>query len=156
MKTILIILVAGVLGWAAWSWYQRANDHSPSAVVGRIADRARDSAAEAKAAVVDNAEDWKLTPSAIQEELAKTGQVVRANAYVLGEHIDDARITAVIKGRFIVEKSLSAFAISVDCRDGNVQLTGSVTSEDAIARAVALALQTSGVRNVVSRLAVKN
>ena len=114
-----------------------------------MADKARE-------AVADKAEDWKLTPENIKEELLRTGRVVRNKAKAVGERLDDARIIAVIKGKYVVEKDLSTFAINVDCSDGAVKLTGSVASFELIGRAVTLALQTGGVHRVDSQLVVKN
>jgi len=97
----------------------------------------------------------KLTPENIKDELAKTGQVVRSRAVEVGERMDDARIIAVIRGKYVVEKNLSSFDISVECHEGAVKLTGSVNSPGQIGQAVALALQTNGVHHVVSDLSVK-
>jgi osmotically-inducible protein OsmY len=156
MKTILVLLLLGfVIGTACWVVYKQDERPAPVKLAGKIAGDARAAVTEVKAAVEDRAEDWKLTPASIRAELAKTGRIVRTNAKALGEHIDDARIITVLKGKFVVEKNLSTFAISVSCTGGDVVLTGSVASEEYIARAVQLALQTAGVHQVVSRLEVK-
>ena len=156
MKTALIFLLIGaVLGAVGWQYYQRSQHPTAGQRIEKIADKSRDTAKDTKDTVVEKAEDWKLTPENIKEELAKTGRVVRAKARSVSESIDDARIIAVIKGKYVVEKDLSSLAIKVECRNGDVQLSGSVTAEEHIARAVTLALQTNGVHNVNSQLVVK-
>ena len=67
----------------------------------------------------------------------------------------DARITATIKARLLKEPQLSAWDISVSTTDGRVTLAGSVSSHDLIGRAILLAYETDGVREVVSTLQTK-
>ena len=157
MKTAFIFFVLGVFaGIAGWRYYERTENPTLAQRADDLVDKARDAAADGKAAVASKTEDWKLSSDNIKDELAKTGQVVRSKARTAGDFIDDARIVAVIKGKYVIEKDLSAFAITVDCKDGQVRLTGSVNSPDNIGRAVKIALETSGVHDVFSRLVVKN
>jgi osmotically-inducible protein OsmY len=156
MKTAFFCLLLGaLLGAIGWRYYERTQNPTLGQRVEDVADKARAAAGETQAAVADKAEDWKLTPENIKEELRKTGRVVRSKAKAVGERLDDARIIAVIKGKYVIEKDLSTFAITVDCRDGAVRLTGSVTAFEHIARAVTLALQTGGVHSVDSQLVVR-
>lgn len=155
-RGILLLFFVALIGVIAWHYYQPLEKPTLEQRADAMADQARDAAAGAKGAVTGKAEDWKLTSENIKEELERTGRVVRSKARIVGEHIDDARIIAVIKGKYVMDKNLSALAISVACRDGHVTLTGSATSEELIGRAVDLALQTSGVQNVESQLVVKN
>jgi osmotically-inducible protein OsmY len=140
-RGVLLLFFVALIGVIVWRYYQPVGDSSS----GQRVD-----------ATVAKTEEGKLTPENIKEELKKTGRVVRSKARVVGEHIDDARIIAVIKGKYVMDKNLSVLAISVACRDGQVTLTGSATSAELIGRAVDLALQTSGVQNVESLLVVKN
>ncbi len=156
MKTVFILLIGAVLGIVGWRYYQRTENPTMGQRMEHLADKTREAAGDTKDAIAGKAEDWNLTPESIRDELAKTGRVMRSKARDVGDRLDDARIVAVIKGKYIVEKELSAFAINVDCRDGAVSLTGSVTSVEHIVRAVTLALQTGGVHDVVSQLVVKN
>ena len=157
MKKGLFILVLGaVLGVIGWRYYERAVNPTPGQRLDRAVDQTRDAAAEAKRAVAGEAEGGKITSGKIKEELAATGQKVRSEARTVGDRANDARIIAVIKGKYMVDSNISVLAISVDCRDGEVKLTGSVTSDEHIGRAVNLAEQTRGVRNVISLLVVKN
>ena len=157
MKTALFFLLIGaILGAVGWRYYQRTQNPTIGQRVEHLADKTRQAASDTKEAVAGKAEDWKLAPDNIKDELARTGRVVRSKARVVGDRIDDARIIAVIKGKYVVESNLSALAITVECRDGAVKLTGSATSPENIGRAISLALETSGVHNVVSQLVVKN
>jgi len=157
MKSALFFLLIGaVLGVVGWRYYQRTQNPSLGQRVENLAEHARDAARDTKDAVAGKAEDWKLTPEDIQGELAKTGRVVRSKARSMGDSIDDARIITLIKGKYVMDDKLSALAITVDCRDGAVSLTGSATSAENIGRAVTLALETSGVHTVASQLVVKN
>ena len=131
-KGIILLLFGAVVGLMAWHYRERLVNPVSMAVEG------------------------KLTPDKMNEKLARTGRVVSSEARTVGERIDDARIVAVIKGKYIVDSDLSVFAISVDCRDGDVKLTGSVAAAEHISRAVTLARQAHGVRGVESLLMVKN
>jgi len=156
MKTVFFLLVLGVIATAfGWHYYQHNQKPTLSERAAVLAERTRVAAEEAKGVVSAKAREWNLTPDHIREELKKTGQVVRSRAIVAGEKMDDARIIAVIKGKYVVEEKLSSFDISVDCDDGTVKLSGWVNSPGQIGRAVELALQTNGVHHVVSELSLK-
>jgi len=98
---------------------------------------------------------WHLSSDDIKADLAKTGQVVRENTKVVGDHLNDARIVTLIKAKYVLDKDLSALDIHVESQDGLVTLTGTVTSAAAIGKAVVLALDTSGVHNVTAKLDTK-
>jgi len=98
---------------------------------------------------------WHLSSDDIKADLAKTGQVVRENTKVVGDHLNDARIVTLIKAKYVLDKDLSALDIHVESQDGLVTLTGTVTSAAAIGKAVVLALDTSGVHNVTAKLETK-
>lgn len=100
-------------------------------------------------------EEWHLTPDDIRADLARTGEVVRQNTRVAGQAIGDAAIVGEIKAKYLMDKDLSARDIHVFCDNGNVTLTGTVPSPDLIAKAVGLALDTGGVRNVTARLGTR-
>jgi len=95
----------------------------------------------------------------IKDELAHTGKVIREKAGQTGEALADAtanaRSTATIKANLLNESSLASLAIHVDTTDGVVTLSGTVPSHEAIAKAIELALETDGVKKVVSTLEVK-
>jgi osmotically-inducible protein OsmY len=100
-----------------------------------------------------------VRPEDIKEELARTGQVVRRTATEAGHAIADAaadaRITGAIKAKLVASRDLSALNISVNTTDGVVTLSGSVSSSEDIGKAIVLAMQTDGVREVVSTLQVR-
>ena len=67
----------------------------------------------------------------------------------------DARIVAAIKAKYAADSDLSVWRISVSSDQGHVTLSGTVSAEENIGKAVALALEADGVRDVTSTLAVK-
>jgi osmotically-inducible protein OsmY len=153
---VFFLLIGAILGAIGWRYYQRAQHPTLTQQAENLAGQARVAAGDTKQAVVAKAEDWKLTPDNIRGELAQSGRVVRSKARDMGDSIADARIVAVIKGKFVVDNNLSVLAISVACTDGSVTLTGSATSPENIGRAVTLALETHGVHHVVSQLVVRS
>ena len=66
----------------------------------------------------------------------------------------DPGITTSVKSSFAADDTVKAYQIDVDTREGVVTLSGNVPSEAARQRAVALARETDGVRNVVDNLTV--
>ena len=156
MKTLFILLLIGAIAGAmGWQYYERKQHPTLGQRAADLTERSRQAAIDAKDVVAAKVKEWNLTPENIGEELAKTGSVIRSRAMAVGERMDDVRIVTVIKGKYVMEKNLSSFTISVESQDGEVKLTGSVSSADQIGQAVGLALQTSGVHRVVSQLAVK-
>lgn len=131
MKTFLILLVGVILGVAGYQYYQRTQHPTLSQRTGDAVDTTKEKAGEIKETVVEKSRE-------------------------VGERVDDARIIAAIKGKYVIEKDLSALAISVSCTDGRVVLTGTVESEALIAKATQLARETSGVVSVSARLTVRN
>ena len=158
MKNALIFFLMGAIaGGIAYHLYQRSETRgleSPAAGPASTARRAQSAAAEAQDSLTQKLQEWKLTPDDIKQDLAKTGQVVRAKTAEVGDRLDDTRVVAVVKAKYVLDSKLSALSITVDCYDGEVTLTGTVKSPELIGRAVGLALDTHGVHNVVSRLTV--
>lgn len=122
------------------------------------AAKTKEAAIEAKDAVADKLVEWKLTPSDIKDDLAKTGRVVRDKTLAAGEKVggalDNARLVTVINGKYVSDSDLSALKINVDATDGVVTLKGTVASAELIGRAIALALHTEGVTQVISLLTI--
>jgi osmotically-inducible protein OsmY len=102
---------------------------------------------------------WHLTGDDIQQELADTGKVVRRQMSDFGAAVadaaSDAKITGKIKAKLALDKELSALGISVNTTDGRVTVSGNVTNSKQIGRAMMLALETDGVREVSSTLRVR-
>jgi len=131
MKFLLILIVGIVLGVLGWRYYERTQHPTVAEKNSDLAARTKETAVEAR-------------------DLAAT------KAREAGAEASDVRIIAVIKGKYLIDKELSVFAISVDCTDGKVVLSGTAASPELINRAVKLAQETGGVRIVSSRLTVKN
>lgn len=72
-----------------------------------------------------------------------------------GIAIDDSVITTKIKSSILSDSSIKGSDISVDTRNGEVTLTGSVKNQTQMERAQKLAQNTDGVKNVSNKLAVK-
>jgi osmotically-inducible protein OsmY len=100
-----------------------------------------------------------LRPEDIKDELARTGRVVRRAAsnagHAIADATADARITAAIKAKLVGSRDLSALNISVNTTAGVVTLSGAVSSSEHVSKAILLAMQTEGVREVVSTLQVQ-
>jgi len=120
-----------------------------------VTAQTRDAAKRVKDTVSEKLEDWHLTPDEIKADLAKTGEVVRTKAHAAGETIADARIVAVVKAKYVLDRDLSALDIAVSSNSGEITLTGGVASPELIGRAIQLALDTDGVHRVTAKLAVQ-
>ena len=73
-----------------------------------------------------------------------------------GEYIDDATITTKVKTKLLADPMVSGFAISVETFRGRVILSGFVNSQGQVDRAIALAREVGGVREVQSALVIKS
>lgn len=73
----------------------------------------------------------------------------------LGEHIDDATITAAVKTRLLDDPQVKGLKIDVDTREGVVFLTGNVPSQKERDRAVEVARGTENVKDVKPNLVVE-
>jgi hypothetical protein len=105
-----------------------------------------------RAAIDSKLLQWHLSGDEVRADLARTGEVVRERARVAGDRINDARIVAVIKAKFLLDRDLSAVDIHVESRDGEVTLTGIVAAPELAGKATALALDTEGVHHVTAKL----
>lgn len=122
-------------------------------------DNTKAVASDVKNSISNKLVEWKLTPTDIKADLQKGGRIVRSRTAVagekLGESMDNARIVTVINAKLVGDSDLSALKINVDADSGVVTLKGTVSSPDLIGKAMALALDTDGVREVVSLLTVE-
>ncbi|MGE3177124.1 MAG: BON domain-containing protein [Vicinamibacterales bacterium] len=71
-----------------------------------------------------------------------------------GHAIDDAATTARVKTALLGDENVGGLQIDVDTFQGVVTLSGAVSSEAEVTRAVALAKGTPGVKDVRSTLEV--
>ena len=169
MKNFGIALLLGIIVGAVGFWYFGQERESAGAIR-QAEQRADEAAAQAKQALGEAASGVKIALAAklealqlraqdVKEDLARSGRLVRRKAREVGEVVTDAgrdaAITAEIKGKLAADPTLSALAIDVDSSGGRVTLSGTAPSHEAIGRATLLALETDGVREVVSTLQVK-
>jgi osmotically-inducible protein OsmY len=131
MKFLFILAVGIAIGVFGWRSYERTQHPTMVQRSSDLAARTKETAIEARDVATEKAKE-------------------------AGAEASDVRIIAVIKGKFLVDKDLSVFAIAVDCKDGKVMLSGSAASPELINHAIKLAQETSGVRIVNSTLTVKN
>jgi len=155
---VLFALIVGLALGAAVVWYysseqSKSQMHSAANQVAGAAKSAGDAIQE-KLKVLD------LRPQDVKDELARTGQVVRRKAREAGQAISDAtadaRTTAAIKGKLLANGDLSSLSISVNTTAGVVTLSGTVPSMEAVSKVMLLAIETEGVREVISTLQVKS
>jgi hyperosmotically inducible periplasmic protein len=71
-----------------------------------------------------------------------------------GAVMSDAALTAAVKTRFLADPDISGLKIDVDTTDGVVTLRGGLKSNAERQRALSVARETKGVREVVDRLRV--
>ena len=156
MRTFLALVLGMAVGGAAvWLYCTYRDDPRV-----RSAEQKLETAARSARDVAHNElRVLRLRPEDIRDELARTGQVVRRAAVGAGHAIADAtadaRVTAAIKAKLIASRELSALNISVNTTDGVVTLSGAVSSSEHISKAILLAMETDGVREVVSTLQVR-
>ncbi len=72
-----------------------------------------------------------------------------------GENLDDTVITASVKTKLVADKVANLTRVDVDTHRGTVYLNGVVESTDQKAPAEQLAMQVSGVNNVVNNLQIQ-
>ena len=154
MKTLLVLLLGVAIGIGVVLYLKQPESKQTLENAG---DKISSGANQLKEKIQDKV--GEIRTEDIKEELARTGKVVRKKARELGtavaEGTADARITAAIKAKYAVESELSAWSISVNTTDGKVTLSGTVSSLENITKAMNLALDIDGVREVVSTLQVK-
>ena len=83
------------------------------------------------------------------------GDTMERKADQAGQAIDDASITATIKGKYLVDDTLKGLDISVDTEQGVVMLTGPVQSDTARELATQIAQGVEGVVRVDNQLTVQ-
>lgn len=107
-----------------------------------------------------DSEDEKAAASRVAHSIDGV-QNVRNNLTVghteraAGEVVDDGVITAKVKAALISEPATKARDITVITRDGIVQLSGFVDSNDEKSTAAAVAHGVEGVRDVLNNLEIK-
>jgi hypothetical protein len=154
---IILALIVGLALGAAIVWYVNTGRNNPQ--VQSATDQVGNAVRSAGGAIEEKLRVLDLRPQDVKDELNRTGQVVRRKAKEAGQVIADAtadaRVTAAIKGKLVANGDLSALSISVNTTGGIVTLSGTVPSADAISKAMLLAMETDGVKEVISTLQVK-
>lgn len=152
MRSLLrLIVVVGLV--VLLFWFVRSSNP------GLFARAGQDAKQEVGSAAREVKKAWgELDKEAIAAELKQTGRVVRRKTEQVvrqvAEATEDARTTAAIKARYALDPNLSALDISVDTTEGVVTLAGRVDSPAEVARAMEIALEHDGVREVISTLQV--
>jgi osmotically-inducible protein OsmY len=72
-----------------------------------------------------------------------------------GEYVDDSVITAKVKTALAEDPQVKATEVNVETFKGSVQLSGFVESSESAQRAVELARQVKGVKDVKNNTQVK-
>ena len=156
MRTLLVLVFGIALGAAAIWFY---SNHRDDPRVRSAGERVETAARSVRDTATNELRVLHISPEDIKDELARTGQVVRRTATEAGHAIADAtadaRTTTTIKGKLVASRDLSALSISVNTTAGVVTLSGAVASPEDISKAILLAMETDGVREVVSTLQVK-
>ena len=154
---VFLALILGIALGAAIVWYVHVGQHNQR--VQSATDQVESAAKSAGDAIQEKLKVMDLRPQDVKDELARTGQVVRRKAKEAGQAIADAtadaRVTGAIKAKLLGNRDLSALSISVNTTGGVVTLSGTVPSTDAISKAMLVAMETDGVKEVISTLQVK-
>jgi hyperosmotically inducible periplasmic protein len=96
---------------------------------------------------------WGCAPAVIGVGAAGAYRVATEER-TFGRMWDDSNLTATIKAEFSSDPIVNAPDIDVDTVDGNVVLSGVVSSEEQITRAVKIAGSYEGVKSVTNNLQV--
>ena len=156
MRVLLALLIGIVIGAGALWFYGTKQGKSTARATGEQIESTTKSARDS---IQDKLKVLDLRSEDIKDELARTGRIVRRKAREAGQAIADAtadaRVTAAIKAKLVANRDLSALSISVNTTEGVVTLSGTVSSPEDISKAMLLAMETDGVREVVSTLQVK-
>jgi osmotically-inducible protein OsmY len=130
VAVVVLIVVAGVAAYALGYWQGGRAITVPSADIAR----GRETAREVGATVAEKTRDLSVRARDIAE---------------------DGALTAKIKSKMALDDHVKALNIDVDTVDGVVRLTGTVNSQQERDKALQLARDTAGVKEVKDGLIVK-
>ncbi len=155
MKSLLVLIVGLALGAGAMWFYF---NHRDDPILRQWSASAATNGSPG-GSVTERLQQLQLRSGDLQDELARTGAIVRRAAQdasrAVADATADARITTALKSKYLADARLSALRISVNCTEGRVTLAGSVAHIEDIGHAMLLAMDTPGVREVVSTLQVR-
>ena len=159
---LILGIVLGAIGF--WFLQKKANEHPEAELryeqsAAQLRSNATAAAQNMSDALRAKLDTLDLRTDQIKDELTRSGKIFRHKAQDIGDQAldaaSDAHAVVEIKAKFASDTTLSVWSISVGCTQGHVNLSGSVASPDDIGRAVAIALDVGGVRDVTSTLEVK-
>lgn len=159
---LIIGAILGAVGY--WFFEKKANEHPEAQAryeqsAGQLKDNAEDAAHNLGDAMRAKLDTLDLSSDRIKQELSNGGEIVRRKADDIGDKAvnaaSDARAVTEIKAKYATDSTLSVWSISVSCDQGHVKLSGTVSSPDDIGKAIEIALEADGVRDVSSALTVK-
>lgn len=166
MKAFVVGLLVGILVGAGGLFFlqrerskelARARDEAVAAA-GKARDSIGAASQDVRSYLDAKLEVLGLQTEQIRRETLEQGRVIRRTARVLSQRAadaaEDARMTIEIKSKLVADPELSGLAISVSTTGGVVTLSGSVASPGRVGRAMVHALETEGVREVVSTMQV--
>ena len=87
--------------------------------------------------------------------LSLTACAPTAHQQGTGEYIDDAVITSKVKAAFAADPTVKATEVQVETFKGTVQLSGFVESRESAQKAVQLARDVKGVKEVRNNTVIK-
>lgn len=96
-----------------------------------------------------------IDTTAARERGAEIGEQAARAVATAGASLDEGRLTAKIKAKMVLDDLVKARTIDVTTTGSTVTLSGTVNSRAERERAVALAKETEGVRQVTDRLVVR-
>jgi hyperosmotically inducible protein len=94
------------------------------------------------------------SPPAAAKPAPETAPAARPSNPTAGQAIDDASITAKVKGALLAEKGVNGTDINVETAKGIVTLTGRVPDQSQVDRAAQVAREVDGVTTVQNKLTV--
>ena len=159
---LILGIVLGAVGF--WFLQKKANEHPEAELryeqsAAQLRTNATAAAQNMSDALRAKLDTLDLRTDQIKDELTRSGKIFRHKAQDIGDQAvdaaSDARAITEIKAKYAADATLSVWSISVACTQGHVTLSGAVASPDDIGRAVAIALDVGGVRDVTSTLEVK-
>ncbi|MGE5302909.1 MAG: BON domain-containing protein [Alphaproteobacteria bacterium] len=96
-----------------------------------------------------------LLSLALVPPVISVGTSMSTAAESVGEYVDDAKITTLVKAKLTADKAANFTQIGVETSNNVVSLTGEVGSKDQKERAEKIAKQVNGVKRVDNKLRIK-
>jgi hyperosmotically inducible protein len=137
-KLIILLIVLVAIGGYLLGWWS-ARDTLPE----------RDAVATAGRATAERA---KEVGARIGE---KSAAVAKEAAHEAKDALSDGSLTAKIKAKMALDDTVKASDLNIDTSNGIVTVTGKVRTKAERDRALQLARETNGVRQVIDRLTVE-